>query len=123
MKEEILLALIKELSAFNKLHKEYHTEDISYIVDSNREGNVLHFDVKIQENKDKKERKEFEKWVDQLDDDIFNEVWESLSMEDNLHNLSEIYKTQDYKKVIDKFKAKTKEVASIKIKELEKLLS
>ena len=120
MKQENLIALIKELSGFTKLHKEYHIDDISYIVDSNREGNVLHFDVKIQNNKDKKE---FEKWVDQLDDDIFNEVWESLSVEDNLHSLNELYKTSDYRKVIDKFKAKTKEVALSKIKELEKLLA
>lgn len=120
MKEETLLALIKELSGFTKLHKEYHTDDISYIVDSNKEGDVLHFDVKIQSNKDKKE---FEKWIQNLDDNLFNEVWESLSKEDNLNDLNDIYNSGNYREVINKFKAKTRELARNKIRELQKLIN
>jgi len=58
-----------------------------------------------------------------MDDDLFNEVWETLSEEDNLHSLNEIYNSDNYKEVISKFKNKTKEIASRKIKELQKLLN
>jgi len=37
--------------------------------------------------------------------------------------LDEIYNSKDYKKVIDKIKSKTKEIAVRKIKELQKLLA
>jgi len=57
-----------------------------------------------------------------MDDDFFNEVWESLSEEDNLHSLDEMYNSENYKEVINRFKKKTKEIASNKIKELQKYL-
>jgi hypothetical protein len=58
-----------------------------------------------------------------LDDDLFNEVWETLSEENNLNSLNDIYNSENYKEVIDKFKAKTKEIAKKRIKELQKLIS
>jgi hypothetical protein len=58
-----------------------------------------------------------------MDDDFFNEVWEALSEEDSLHSLDEMYNSENYKEVIDKFKAKTKEIAKKRIKELQKLIS
>jgi hypothetical protein len=33
---------------------------------------------------------------------LFNEVWESLSQEDVLHSLDEIYNSDNYKEVITK---------------------
>ena len=117
--EELLKALIKELFALNELHQEYQDNDTHFVIDSRKEGNKLTINITLKDNEDKKK---FEKWVDQLDDDIFNEVWEALAAEDNLHSLNEIYNSNDYKKVIDKFKNKTKEIASGKIKKLQKLL-
>jgi hypothetical protein len=49
-------------------------------------------------------------------------VWDSLSKEDNLHSLDELYRSDNYKEVIRKFKNKTREIASNRIKELQKLL-
>ena len=76
MKKENLLSLIKELSAMNELHQEYQDNNIHYVIDAIRDGNVLKFNVEIQDTKDKEE---FEKWASQLDDEFFSEVWESLS--------------------------------------------
>ena len=117
--EELLKALIRELFALNELHKEYHDKDINYVIDSKKEGNKLTLNITLKENEDKKK---FEKWVNQLDDDVFNEVWEALSAEDNLHTLDEIYNSDNYKEVINKFKNKTREIASNKIKKLQRLL-
>lgn len=121
MKQENLIALIRELMELDELHTEYIDNDIHYVIDSNRdEDEILRFSVEIKENEDKKE---FEQWVDQLDDDFFQEVWESLSEEDNLHDLNEIYESPNYKEVIDKFKNKAKEIATEKINILQKLLN
>ena len=119
--EELLKTLIKELFAMNELHQEYQDNDTHFVIDSQKEGDILTIKVQlIEENKDKKE---FEKWVNQLDDDIFNEVWEALSEEDKLHSLDEMYNTKDYKKVISKFKNKTKEIAARRIAELQNLIA
>lgn len=118
--EELLKTLIKELFALKELHQEYQDNDTHFVIDSQRKGNTLTINVTLKENKDKKD---FERWVNQLDDDIFNEVWESLSKEDQLHTLDEIYNSENYKEVINKFKAKTKEIALNKIKSLQKFIN
>ena len=118
--EELLKQVIKELFSLDNLHQEYQDNDTHYIVDSQKENNKITFTIQLKENKDKKE---FERWINQLDDEIFNEVWESLSMEDELHSLDELYNTENYKEVITKFKNKTKEIATRKIKELQKLIA
>ena len=117
--EELLKALIKELFAMDTLHQEYQDEDTHFVVDSQKKGNTLTLTITLKDNKDKKE---FERWINKLDNDIFNEVWESLSEQDNLHQLDELYNSDNYKEVITKFKNKTREIASRKIKELQKLL-
>lgn len=117
--EELLKALVKELFAMDTLHQEYQDNDTNFVVDSQKKGNTLTINITLKDNKDKKE---FERWINKLDNDIFNEVWESLSEQDNLHQLDELYNSDNYKEVITKFKNKTKEVASRKIKELQKLL-
>lgn len=118
--EELLKTLIAELFKMDNVHHEYTDNNSSYVIDSQKKGDTLTIKVQLKENKDKKE---FEKWVGQLDDDLFNEVWETLSEQDNLHSLNELYESENYKEVISKFKNKTKEIASKKIKELQKLLN
>ena len=119
MKEELFKTLIKQLMDLNEIHYEYTENDNSYVLDSEKNGDTLTIKVKVSENKDKKE---FEHFVDTLDDDLFNEVWESLSEEDELHTLNEIYDSPNYKEVINKFKAKVKEVVSQRIEDYKKLL-
>jgi len=118
--EELLKALIKELFSLNELHQEYQDKDTHYAIDSKKQGNTLAITITLKENKDKKE---FEKWCEQLDDDIFNEVWEALSQEDNLHSLNEIYESDNYKQVINRFKLKTREIVNKRIKELQKIIN
>lgn len=72
----------------------------------------------MKENKDKEE---FEKWLQNVSEDLFGEVLEALS-EDGLFNLDEIYNSPNYKTVINKVKNKTKEIATKKIKALQELL-
>lgn len=117
--EELLKQVINELFSLDNLHQEYQDNDTHYVVDSQKEGNKLTITITLKENKDKKE---FERWVNNMDDDFFNDVWESLSEEDNLHSLDEMYNSENYKEVINRFKKKTKEIASNKIKELQKYL-
>lgn len=119
MKEENLLALIKELATVDSLHQEYQDNDIHYVIDANRKGDTINFSVQLKKNKDKEN---FEKWVGLLDDDIFNETWEALSEKYGLQNLNNLYNSKEYKKVIDKFKSQVKEIAQGKIDKLSKLI-
>ena len=118
--EELLKALVKELFAMDELHQEYQDNDTHFVVDSQKKGNILTIKVQLLENKDKKE---FEKWLEQVDDDLFSEVLDELKEKEGLKDLDEIYNNGDYKKVIAKIKSKTKELAIAKIKELQKLLA
>lgn len=117
--EEILKALIKELFGMSELHQEYQDNDTHFVVDSQKEGNTLTIKVQLLENKDKKE---FEKWLETVDDDLFSEVLDELKKE-GLADLENIYNSKDYKRVINKVKLKTKEIAVKRIKELQKLIS
>ena len=117
--EELFKALIKELFGLDTTHQEYQDNDTHFVVDSQKEGNTLTIKVQLIENKDKEE---FENWLQTIDDDLFGEVLDELREKEGLFNLDKLYESKDYKKVIDKVKSKTKEVASRKIKELQKLI-
>ena len=68
------------------------------------------------ENKDKKN---FEKWLQNVDDSLFEEVLEELG---ESFDMDRLYNSPRYKEVINKVTAKTKEIAARKIKELQALL-
>ena len=57
-----------------------------------------------------------------MPDSLFEETWEKLSKEDDLHDLDEIYNSKDYKIVIDKFKKVSKQLAKDKIKYLQNFI-
>ena len=118
--EEILKALIEELFAMNELHQEYQDNDTHYVVDSTKEGNTLTIKVQLLENKDKKD---FENWLQQVDDDLFQEVLEELAEKEGLSDINSLYNSENYQQVIDKVKTKTKEIANRKIKMLKKLIN
>lgn len=123
MKEEIMMALVKELFTYNDLHEEYSFNDDSFILDLKKEDdNTLTVKVVLKE-KDNKDKKEFEKWVNSLDDDVFNETWESLSEEYGLKELNDAYKTKDYQQVIDMFKDRASQVINSKINNLKSFLA
>ena len=118
--EELLKTLIEELFGMDNVHHEYTDNNISYVIDSQREGNTLTIKVSLKENEDKKE---FEKWLENVDDDLFQEVLEELSEKDGLSDINSLYNSENYQQVIDKVKAKTKEIANRKIKMLKKLVN
>jgi hypothetical protein len=118
--EEILKALVEELMGLDELHQEYQDNDTHFVIDSTKEGNTLTIKVQLLDNKDKKE---FEEWLKQVDDSLFQEVLDELSEKEGLNDIQALYNSKDYKKAIDKVKAKTKEIASKKIKLLKKLLA
>lgn len=118
--EEILKALVTELMGLNELHQEYQDNDTHFVIDSTKEGNTLTIKVQLLDNKDKKE---FEEWLKQVDDDLFQEVLDELSEKEGLNDIQALYHSKDYKKVIDKVKAKTREIATRKVKALKRLLA
>jgi hypothetical protein len=117
--EELLKALIKELMELDELHNEYQDNDSHFVIDSTKEGNTLTIKVQLLDNKDKKE---FENWLKLVDDDLFAEVLQELSEKEGISDIEALYKSADYKKAIDKVKAKTKEIAARKVKALKRLL-
>ena len=118
--EELLKALISELMGMDELHQEYQDNDTHFVIDSTREGNTLTIKVQLLENKDKKD---FENWLQQVDDDLFQEVLEELAEKDGLSDINSLYNSENYQQVIDKVKTKTKEIANRKIKMLKKLIN
>lgn len=118
--EEIFKTLVEELMKIETVHHEYIDNDNAYVIDSQKNGNELIIKVSIKENKDKKE---FEEWLETVDDDLFSEVLDELKETEKLVDIEQLYNSKDYKKAIDKIKSKTKEIAQRKIKELQKLIN
>ncbi|MBO7734636.1 MAG: hypothetical protein J6S67_18900 [Methanobrevibacter sp.] len=114
--EEILKALIKELFALEAMHQEYQDNDTHFIVDSNKEGDTLTVKITLKENKDKQE---FEKWLENVDNDLFQEVLESFG---DAFDMEKEYNSPNYKKVIYEVKSRAKDMAAKKIKELQRVL-
>ena len=73
--EELLKQVINELFSLDNLHQEYQDNDTHYVVDSQKEGNKLTITITLKENKDKKE---FERWVNNMDDDFFNDELDNM---------------------------------------------
>ena len=118
--EELLKTLLTELMGMTELHQEYQDNDTHFVIDSQKEGNTLTIRVQLLENKDKKE---FESWLQKIDDSLFEEVLDELKTKEGLKDLEALYQSNDYKKVINKVKSKTKEIAARRIKELQKLIN
>ena len=118
--EELLKTLITELMGMDELHQEYQDNDTHFVIDSTKEGNTLTIKVQLLENKDKED---FEKWLQQVDDNLFQEVLEELAEKEGLVDINSLYNSKEYRQVIDKVKNKTKEIANRRIKMLKKLVN
>ncbi len=118
--EELFKTLISELFALNELHQEYQDNDTHFVVDTQKKEDTLIIKITLKENKDKQE---FEDWLSNIDDTLFEEVLDELKNKEGLINLEDMYQSKDYKKVIDRIKSKTKEIAQRKIKALQKLIN
>lgn len=118
--EELFKSLIRELFGMEELHQEYQDNDTHFVIDTQKDGNILNIRIQLLENKDKKE---FENWLSEISDDFFSEILDELKEKEGLHNLEELYNSKDYIKVIQRVKSKAKEIASRKIKELQKIIN
>ena len=119
--EELFKALIKELFELDTTHQEYQDNDTHFVVDSEVNGNTLTIKVELFDiNKDKKE---FEHWLEGIDDELFSEVLEKINREYNLGDLDELYNSKDYQVAIDTIKKVTKEVINEKVLGLQRLVS
>ena len=114
MKNEFNIALIKQLMMIDQLHEEYKDNNISYVIDANKEGNILHVTISLQEDTRKEE---FENWCESIDDNIFVEACEKFEelTGKTLHEAAE-------EKLYDEFKIVVKELIKSKIESLQSLL-
>lgn len=114
MKNEFNITLIKELMSIDQLHEEYTDDNISYVIDANREGDTLNITISLQEDTRKED---FRNWCETINDDIFVEACERF--EDltgkTLHEAAE-------EELYDEFKTVVKEVVKSKIENLQSLL-
>lgn len=105
----------------DELHEEYTDNNVHYVIDSEKtDDNSLTITISLEEDNDG--RKEFEKWAEALDDDLFNEAYEAFSKNYLPGQIGDMYKSDNYQEVIDGFKEKVKEIAKEKIEQLEKAL-
>lgn len=117
MNELNFAPLIKELFEMNEMHQEYKDNDISFCIDSQKkDDSTLVITIKLNENKDKEE---FEKWVDNLDDEIFEQTVAIVNKHFN-GKMNDVYASEDYKQVIDLFKHTAFKIAQEKINLLKK---
>lgn len=118
--EELFKSLIRELFGMEELHQEYQDNDTHFVIDTQKDGNILNIRIQLLENKDKKE---FENWLSEISDDFFSEILDELKEKEGLHNLEELYNSKDYIKVIQRVKSKAKEIAARKIKDLQRIVN
>lgn len=116
MKQEIINELVKELfNTVDELHQEYSDNEMSYVIDTKKEDNKLTIEITL--NKDKNN---FEKYLDQFDDELFTEVLKELT--DEMPDFAHVYNSDNYQKVIDVFKDKARDVIQSKIEKLQSLI-
>lgn len=119
MKQELMTQLVKELfDTVDELHQEYQDNDIHYVIDAQKTDNKLNITVTL-DDQSKKDKKEFEKYIEDLDDDIYQEAIDSF---DNVKELDDLYKSQNYKEAIKLFKDKVTKIAENRIKYFQKFL-
>lgn len=114
--EEMFKILIKELFGMDELHQEYQDEDTHIVVDSQKDGNTLTIKVELLENN--KDKKEFERWIKNLDDDIFIKAYEELQKQYDT-SLDDLYNSNSsYKELISNFKNSVKDIVESKIESI-----
>lgn len=114
--------ILEKLFQQEELHEEIVDNNIKYVIDVEKgTDNEINITV-TKEQVSNKDKEQFEAWVNQLDDNLFSEIWESLSEDYGLYDLNKLYESEDYQKVIDLFKERTQKILSQKIEKLTKLI-
>lgn len=114
--------ILEKLFQQEELHEEIVDNNIKYVIDVEK-GTDNEINITVTKEKvSNKDKEQFETWVNQLDDNLFSEIWESLSEDYGLYDLNKCYESEDYQKVIDLFKERTQKILSQKIEKLTKLI-
>lgn len=125
IKNEILNALIKafDYNVCQEATTIQNEPGVAYEVDLNKDGDTLTIVIekKELENKDKKE---FEAWLDTVDDNMFQEALEKVQKITGIDakQLDEDYNSKDYKGIINLFKKIIPQIAQEKINNLQRYL-
>jgi hypothetical protein len=125
IKNEILNALIKafDYNVCQEATTIQNEPGVAYEVDLNKDGDTLTIVIekKELENKDKKE---FEAWLDTVDDNMFQEALEKVQKITGIDakQLDKDYNSNDYKGIINLFKKIIPQIAQEKINNLQRYL-
>lgn len=125
VKEEILNGLVKAFD-YDKCQEATTIQNepgVAYEVDLKKDGDTLTIVVekKVLENQ---EKKEFEQWLDSLEDDLYQEALERVQKLTGISTkqLDEDYNSEDFRRIINLFKKVVSNIASDRIAVLQKLL-
>lgn len=126
IKKEILNELIKAFK-FNECQEAttiQNEPDVAYEVDLKKKGDIITI-VLERKQLENKEKKEFERWLDSIDDDMFQEALERVEKITGLNpkELNAEYDSEDFKNVISHFKKIIPTIAKERINNLTKYLN
>ena len=125
IKNEILNALIKafDYNVCQEATTIQNEPGVAYEVDLKKDGDTLTIVVekKVLENQ---EKKEFEQWLDSLEDDMYQEALERVQKLTGISTkqLDEDYNSEDFRRIINLFKKVVSNIASDRITALQKLI-
>ena len=126
IKTHILKELIKAFN-YNECQEAttiQNNPEVAYEVDLKKDGDVLKIVIERKQLENKK-KKEFESWLDSIDDDLFQEALERVKKITGLdaNQLNEKYDSDEFINVIDCFKKIIPAIAKEKIDNLSKYLA
>lgn len=123
IKNEILNALIKafDYNVCQEATTIQNEPGVAYEVDLKKDGDTLTIVI---EKKELEDKKEFEAWLDTVDDNMFQEALERVQKITGIDakQLDKDYNSNDYKGIINLFKKIVPQIAQEKINNLQRYL-
>lgn len=123
IKNEILNALIKafDYNVCQEATTIQNEPGVAYEVDLKKDGDTLTIVI---EKKELEDKKEFEAWLDTIDDNMFQEALERVQKITGIDGkqLDKDYNSNDYKGIINLFKKIVPQIAQEKINNLQRYL-
>ena len=123
IKKEILNALIKafDYNVCQEATTIQNEPGVAYEVDLKKDGDTLTIVI---EKKELEDKKEFEAWLDTVDDNMFQEALEKVQKITGIDakQLDADYNSDNYKGIINLFKKVIPQIAQEKINNLQKYL-
>jgi hypothetical protein len=118
----VIKLLLDDLFGLDELHQEYQDNDVHFVIDTKKDGNKITVEVETIEDKQNEDKKNFEDWLKNIDDELFTEILDELRKDEELIDIESLYNSENYEEVINKVEAKAKEIIEKRIEALEDLL-